>query len=218
MKHLKLTAALAATFSLGAFLLGGPPPAHDVEKDPTAAPAASKDNNPVSPLDFTVKTIDGKDKNLADYKGNVVMIVNVASRCGFTPQYKALEALHEKYGDKGLVIIGFPANDFHKQEPGTDEEIKEFCSSKYNVKFPMMSKISVKGDEKAPLYQFLTSDKTNGDFAGEIGWNFTKFVIDRNGNVIARYSSQTKPDAAKVTDEIEKALVAKAAEPKGDSK
>lgn len=219
MKRFKAFAAIAAAFSLGRILLGGPPPPHDVVKDPTTSPpAASKDNTPVSPLDFSVKSIDGKDQKLADYKGKVVLMVNVASKCGFTPQYKSLEAVYEKYSEKGLVIIGFPANNFNHQEPGTDEEIKEFCSSKYDVKFPLMSKISVKGDDKAPLYQFLTSDKSNGDFGGEIGWNFTKFLVDRNGNVIGRFSSQTTPDSATVTDTIEKALAAKPAEAKADSK
>lgn len=194
MKRLKAFAALTAILSVGRVLLGGPPPPHDVVKDPTTSPpAASKDNTPVSPLDFTVKTIDGKEQNLADFKGKVVLVVNVASHCGFTKQYKGLESIYQKYREKGFVIIGFPANDFGQQEPGTDAEIKEFCSATYDVKFPMMSKISVAGDDKAPLYQFLTSEKTNGDFSGEIGWNFTKFLIDRNGNVIARYSSQTTP-------------------------
>ncbi len=219
MKRFKAFAAIAAVFSLGRILLGGPPPAHDVVKDPTTAPpAASKDNTPVSPLDFTVKTIDGKEQKLADFKGKVVMMVNVASKCGFTKQYKGLESIYQKYSDKGFVIIGFPANNFGHQEPGTDAEIKEFCSATYDVKFPMMSKISVKGDDKAPLYQYLTSDQTNGDFGGEIGWNFTKFLIDRNGNVIARYSSQTTPESAAVSEEIEKALAAKPAEAKADTK
>ncbi len=210
-----LSVLAAAFFSVGAAVFGGPPAPHDVVKEPTTAPpAASKDNTPVSPLDFTVKTIDGKDQNLAAYRGKVVLMVNVASKCGFTPQYKALEALHEKYADKGLVVIGFPANNFNHQEPGTNEEIKEFCTSKYDVKFPLMDKISVKGNDTAPLYQFLTSEKTNGDFAGEIGWNFTKFLVDRNGNVIGRFSSQTKPDDAKVSGIIEKALEAKPAEAK----
>ncbi|MGN6627450.1 MAG: glutathione peroxidase, partial [Tepidisphaeraceae bacterium] len=134
-------------------------------------------------LAFTMKDIDGHDVNLADYKGKVVMIVNVASRCGFTPQYKGLEAIYEKYKDKGFVILGFPANNFKSQEPGSDADIKAFCTAKYNVSFPMFSKISVKGDDKAPLYQFLTQSETAGDFGGEIGWNFTKFLVDRNGQL-----------------------------------
>jgi glutathione peroxidase len=177
----------------------------DTVKDPTQA----SDKDKPSPLDFKVKDIDGKDVNLADYKGKVVMIVNVASKCGFTPQYKALEAVYEKYKDQGFVIIGFPANNFKSQEPGSNEEIKQFCSDKYNVTFPMMSKISVKGDDKAPLYKFLTEETTAGDFKGDISWNFNKFLVDRNGQVFARFASPTKPDDAQVTGAIEKALAAK---------
>jgi glutathione peroxidase len=178
----------------------------DTVKDP-AAPAADKADAKPSPLDFKMKDIDGKDVNLADYKGKVVMLVNVASRCGFTPQYKGLEALYKKYSDQGFVIIGFPANNFKSQEPGSNEEIKQFCSEKYNVTFPMMSKISVKGDDKAPLYKYLTED--TGDFKGDIGWNFTKFLVDRNGQVFARFASKTTPEDAQVTGAIEKALAAK---------
>jgi glutathione peroxidase len=174
----------------------------EVITDPTDKPAES------TPLQFTVKDIDGKDVNLADFKGRVVLIVNVASRCGNTPQYKPLEKLYEKYKDQGLVIIGFPANNFGAQEPGSDGQIKEFCESTYHVAFPMMSKISVKGDDKAPLYQYLTDEKTNGQFAGEIEWNFGKFLVDRNGAVIARIAPSTKPDSPKVVAEIEKALAA----------
>jgi glutathione peroxidase len=176
----------------------------DVVKEPTTAAANA------SPLDFVVKDIDGKDQNLADYKGKVVMIVNVASKCGFTPQYQQLEAVYKKYADRGFVIVGFPANNFKGQEPGSDEQIKQFCTSKYDVTFPMMSKVSVAGEDKTPVYKFLTEKPTAGDFAGEIGWNFNKFLIDRNGNIIARYNSKAKPDDAKVTEEIEKALDAKA--------
>jgi glutathione peroxidase len=202
--------ALAALVCSAVTSLGGPPPPHDVVKDPTSAPAApSADNSPVSPLDFTVKTIHGQDQHLSDFKGKVVMIVNVASKCGFTKQYKPLEAMYAKYADQGFVIVGFPANNFGQQEPGSNAQIEEFCKSTFDVKFPMMAKISVKGDDKAPLYKFLTDSATNGDFAGEIGWNFTKFIVDRNGNVIARFASQTSPDQPVVVDEIEKALAAK---------
>jgi glutathione peroxidase-family protein len=145
--------ALAAVMCSAVVSLGGPPPPHDVVKDPTNAPAApSADNSPVSPLDFSVKTITGEDKHLSDFKGKVVMIVNVASKCGFTRQYKPLEDLYAKYSDRGLVIVGFPANNFGQQEPGTNDEIDGFCKATYGVKFPMMAKISVKGDDKAPLY------------------------------------------------------------------
>src|SRR5580693_6175424 len=159
-----------------------------------------------SVYEFTLNSIDGQPAPLAAYKGKVLLVVNVASKCGFTPQYTALEALYEKYKNQGLVVIGFPANNFMGQEPGTDEEIKTFCSRNYNVSFPMYSKISVKGDDKAPLYQFLTDTTANPKTGGEIKWNFTKFLVDRNGKVIARFESAVKPDSAEVTSAIEKAL------------
>ena len=150
--------------------------------------------------EFTLNSIDGRPAPLAAYQGKVVLIVNVASRCGFTPQYAGLEALYEKYIDRGFVILGFPANNFGGQEPGTNEEIKTFCSSKYNVTFPMYSKISVKGDDKAPLYQFLTAT------GGEIQWNFTKFLVDKNGKVVARFEPKVTPESPEVAEAIEKAL------------
>lgn len=180
----------------------------DTVKEPTA-PVADKSEAKPSPLDFKMKDIDGKEVNLADYKGKVVMLINVASNCGYTKQYKGLEALYEKYKDQGFVIVGFPANNFGGQEPGSDEEIKKFCTSKFSVTFPMMSKISVKGDDKAPLYKFLTESPTAGDFAGDIGWNFTKFLVDRNGQVFARFASKTTPEDAELTGAVEKALAAK---------
>ena len=204
-----------AALALATAALAAAPKEKNKVKDPTAAPPAKGDaNSPASPLDFTVKDIDGKEQNLADYKGKVVLMVNVASRCGLTPQYGGLQALYDKYKDKGLVVIGFPANNFGGQEPGTEADIKEFCTSKYNVTFPMMSKISVKGDDKAPLYDWLTSEKTNPEFAGDVTWNFGKFLVDRNGNVIGRFDPGTKPGDAKVVGAIEKALAAKAAEEK----
>jgi len=156
--------------------------------------------------EFSLKSIDGQATPLANFKGKVVMIVNVASRCGFTPQYKELEAVYKKYKDQGLVILGFPANNFMGQEPGTDEEIKTFCSTKYNVTFPMFSKISVKGDDKAPLYQFLTDKNANPTTGGEIGWNFTKFLVNRDGKVIQRFDTKVKPDSPEVISAIETAL------------
>jgi glutathione peroxidase len=150
--------------------------------------------------EFTLNSIDGSPAPLSAYQGKVVLIVNVASRCGFTPQYAGLEALYEKYKDRGFVILGFPANNFGGQEPGTNEEIKTFCSTKYNVTFPMYSKISVKGDDKAPLYQFLT---TTG---GEIQWNFTKFLVDKSGQVVARFEPKVTPESPEVAAAIEKAL------------
>lgn len=156
-----------------------------------------------SVLDFTMKSIDGEDVSLRSFKGKVIMIVNVASKCGLTPQYEGLQKLHKTYGEKGLVILGFPANNFGKQEPGTDKEIRTFCTVNYGVEFPMFSKISVKGDDMHALYGFLTGDKTNPKFSGEIKWNFTKFLIDRDGNVINRFEPKTKPESDEVILAIE---------------
>jgi glutathione peroxidase len=171
------------------------------------ARAEDKGDKTVPPvLAFKMKSLDGKDVELAKYQGKVVLFVNVASKCGLTPQYKALQALHDKYSKEGLVIIGVPANEFGKQEPGTNEEIGEFCTSKYGVKFPMMAKEVVKGEDICPLYKHLTSKDTNPKFSGEIKWNFTKFLIGRDGTIIARFEPAVKPDAAEVTKAIEKEL------------
>jgi glutathione peroxidase len=157
-------------------------------------------------LEFTLNSIDGKPAPLSHYQGKVVLIVNVASRCGFTPQYTGLEKVYEKYKDQGFVILGFPANNFGAQEPGTNEEIKTFCSSKYSVTFPMYAKISVKGDDTHPLYQFLTDKQANPTTGGEIKWNFTKFLVGKDGKVIARFEPAITPESADVTAAIEKAL------------
>jgi glutathione peroxidase len=170
------------------------------------AACASLSAAPKSIYDFNLKTIDGEHVSLKTYQGKVVLLVNVASKCGFTPQYTALEAIYEKYKDRGLVIVGIPANNFGSQEPGTDEEIKKFCSSKYMVKFPMMSKVSVLGDDKTPLYIFLTGKDTDPKFSGDIKWNFTKFLFDRNGNPVARFEPNITPDSPEVTAAIESAL------------
>jgi glutathione peroxidase len=170
---------------------------------------AARGDDPVCVLEHTVKTIDGKDVNLADYKGKVLLIVNVASKCGYTPQYEGLQEVYAKYKDKGLVVLGFPANEFGKQEPGTDAQIKEFCTSKYSVTFPMFSKIVVKGDGIHPLYKFLTSKQTNPNFSGEIPWNFTKFLVDREGKVIARFDPKVAPESETLTEAVESALAAK---------
>jgi glutathione peroxidase len=156
--------------------------------------------------DFTMKSIDGDPVSLKSYHGKVVLLVNVASKCGFTPQYAALEALYEKYKDRGLVIVGIPANNFMSQEPGTDAEIKTFCTNKYNVTFPMMSKVSVKGDDETPLYLFLTDKSANPQIGGDIKWNFTKFLFDRDGKPVARFEPATKPDSPEVTSAIESTL------------
>ena len=203
MNRMSMLAVAGLVLASGAMLYAARPAPKDTIKEPSKMPAAA------SPLDFKVKDIDGKDVNLADHKGKVVLIVNVASRCGLTPQYEGLEALYDKYKDKGLVVLGFPANNFNGQEPGTNEEIKTFCSSKYNVSFPMMSKISVKGDDKHELYKFLTEGKAGDEFKGDVEWNFAKFLVDRNGNVIARFNSRTKPTDPQVGATIEKALAAK---------
>jgi glutathione peroxidase len=168
---------------------------------PALALAASK-----SVYDFTLNSIDGQPSPLSSFKGKVVMLVNVASKCGYTPQYSALESTYEKYKDRGLVIVGIPANNFGAQEPGTNEEIKTFCSRKYNVTFPMMAKVSVKGSDQTPLYQFLTDKTLNPTTGGEIKWNFTKFIFDRDGNAIARFEPEVTPDSPQVTAAIEKAL------------
>jgi len=159
-----------------------------------------------SVLDFTVKNIEGKEVKLESFRGKVLLIVNVASKCGYTPQYDGLQAIYAKYQSQGLVVLGFPANNFMGQEPGTNEEIKTFCATKYNVTFPMFSKISVKGDDIHPLYQLLTSKETNPEFGGDITWNFNKFLVDRTGKIIARFSTPDKPESEKVVQAIERAL------------
>jgi len=156
--------------------------------------------------DFSLEDIDHKEVNLGQYRGKVVMMVNVASRCGYTPQYEGLQKLYLKYKDRGFVILGFPANNFMAQEPGTDEEIKTFCSTKYSVTFPIFSKISVKGDDIHPLYKFLSSKETNPDFGGEIKWNFSKFLVDKSGKIIARFEPKVTPESDPVIQAIEKAL------------
>ena len=162
--------------------------------------------SPKSVLDFTMRDIDGKEVKLKKYKGDVLLLVNVASKCGYTPQYRGLESVYKKYKEQGLVVMGFPANNFFWQEPGTDEEIKTFCTTKYNVTFPMFAKISVKGGEIHPLYKFLTSKQTNPEFGGAVSWNFNKFLVDRAGKVVARFSSDDEPESGKVVQAIEQAL------------
>ncbi|MBA4389114.1 MAG: glutathione peroxidase [Verrucomicrobia bacterium] len=158
--------------------------------------------------DFTMRDIDGKDTSLSVFKGKVLLLVNVASKCGFTGQYAGLEKLHNTYTNRGFAVLGFPANDFLGQEPGTDAEIKSFCTLTYGVSFPMFSKISVKGKSMHPLYTFLTSKETNPSFGGSISWNFNKFLIGRDGAILARFGSTTKPDDKGLIEAIEKALKA----------
>ncbi|MBU1700288.1 MAG: glutathione peroxidase [Candidatus Eisenbacteria bacterium] len=161
---------------------------------------------------ISVTKIDGTKTALGEYKGDLLLIVNVASKCGFTGQYEGLQALYEKYADQGFKVLGFPANNFMNQEPGSNEEIAKFCSAKFNVTFPMFEKISVKGKDMHPLYQFLTSEKLNPGFGGEIGWNFNKFLISREGRVIGRFGSRTAPNDEELISMIEKGLMG--AEPK----
>ena len=156
-----------------------------------------------SPLSGTMKSIDGSDVDLGSYRGKVVLIVNVASRCGATPQYAGLQDLYEKYQDQGFVILGFPANDFGGQEPGSDEQIMEFCTSKYDVSFPMFSKITVKGGDNAKLYEVLTE---TSDPSGEIGWNFEKFLIAKDGSIAGRFKTRVAPNDPAVVAAIEAEL------------
>jgi len=164
-------------------------------------------------LNFDMQTLKGEDVNLAEkYEGKVVLLVNVASRCGLTPQYEALQALHKKYEKKGLAIVGVPCNQFGGQEPGDAEAIESFCQENYGVEFDLLSKVNVKlkKPDQSPLYKYLTSKKTNPEHAGEISWNFEKFLFNREGEVVARFSPKTKPDAEKVVGKIEQELAKEA--------
>lgn len=152
---------------------------------------------------FTMKTIDGKDQPLSSYKGKVLLLVNVASKCGHTPQYENLEATYRRYKDRGFVILGFPANNFGGQEPGSDAEIKEFCKTKYDVTFNLFSKISVKGEDQHPLYKYLT---TETPFKGDVKWNFQKYLVDKKGNVVAMFPTKVKPTDEEVVQKIEALL------------
>ncbi len=171
------------------------PPSEERAKEPATDPYV---------LGCTVVDIDGKDVDLAQFKGKVVLMVNVASKCGFTPQYKGLEALYQAKHDRGLVVLGFPANNFMGQEPGTNTEIKEFCSAKYGVTFPMFEKISVKGEDIHPLYKTLTTQAS--PIGGDVGWNFTKYLVNREGKVVAKYDSRIKPDDAAMLKRIDELL------------
>jgi glutathione peroxidase len=161
-------------------------------------------------LNEEMETLEGKKVNLAEkYKGKVVLLVNVASKCGNTPQYKPLEVLHEKYADQGLAIVGVPCNQFRGQEPGSAKDIAEFCEKNYGVKFDMMAKVDVNGDDATPLYKKLTAKETDPEFPGKITWNFEKFLFDRDGNVVARFAPKTQPDSKEVVSAIEKELAKK---------
>ena len=171
------------------------------------AVSAMNEEKTVPPvLNFKMNDLSGKPIDLSQFQGKVVLFVNVASKCGLTPQYKGLQALYEKYQDKGFVIIGVPANEFGGQEPGTDAEIAKFCSTEYNVTFPMLSKVVVKGKGQTPLYQHLTSKETNPKFSGEIQWNFTKFLISRTGEIVNRFEPRVSPESAEMKKAIEAEL------------
>ena len=193
---LTLSLAVVTAFILGVSLLVNSTPAN----------GAASEGAVNSIYDIDVKDIKGNTFKLDRYKGQVMLIVNVASQCGYTPQYAGLQKLYETYQSQGLVVLGFPANNFGGQEPGTEAEIVEFCSMKYNVKFPMFSKISAAGADIHPLYRFLTDKQTNPQFAGKINWNFNKFLIDRQGQPVARFDSSDKPESEKVIRAIEAAL------------
>jgi len=156
--------------------------------------------------DFTLESIDGESMPLSNFKDRVALLVNVASRCAYTPQYSALESIYGKYKERGFVVIGIPANNFGEQEPGSNQEIKTFCIRTYKVTFPMMAKVSVDGPDMAPLYRFLTDKTTHPKTGWEIGWNFTKFLVGRDGQVAARFDSEIEPDSKLLTTAIEKAL------------
>lgn len=163
------------------------------------------DNTDSSVYNFNLKDIDGNEVSLEQYKGKVLMIVNVASKCGYTPQYEGLQKIYESYKDEGFVILGFPANNFKGQEPGSNEEIKQFCTLEYGVEFPMFSKVSVKGDDQADLFKYLTSEP-NPDFKGDIEWNFEKFLIGKDGSLVRRFRSAIKPESEEIAEAIEKEL------------
>ena len=168
--------------------------------------ASDKENSMARIYEIEVDRIDGKTIPLEQYRGKTLLIVNTASRCGFTGQYDGLQNLYDSYGDQGLVVLGFPSNDFMKQEPGNNDEIAAFCKLNYGVTFPMFAKVSVKGDEQHPLYGFLTSKETNPEFGGKISWNFNKFLISKDGQIINRFGSRTKPNDKKLVAAIEGAL------------
>lgn len=172
----------------------------------TGCTSAPKEVDMKNFYDIEVKTIGGDAVKMEHYKGQTLLIVNTASKCGFTGQYDGLQKLYDTYKEQGFVVLGFPSNDFLKQEPGSNEDIASFCRINYGVTFPMFSKISVKGAEQHPLYAYLTSAETNPDFAGKISWNFNKFLVSRNGEVINRFGSRVKPSDESLIEALEKAL------------
>ena len=213
-KVFSLPAVLMAVAVLAAAILGCEPGTADSEAKPQTRTPQSERNamprepnaEPQSVHDFTMTDIDGNEVDLGQYRGKVMLLVNVASKCGFTGQYEGLQDLYDTYKDRGLVILGFPANNFMGQEPRTNAEIKQFCSTTYGVTFPMFAKISVKGSDQHPLYAFLTDKAMNPEHGGKISWNFNKFLVDRGGRIVNRFGSRTKPQDAKVIEAVESAL------------
>ena len=173
------------------------------------AMAAEKDDKTPAALNFKMKSLTGKEVDLAKYQDKVLLVVNVASACGYTPQYRPMQALHEKYSGQGLAVLGFPCNQFGKQEPGNEQQIQQFCDTKFGVKFDMFAKVDVNGPAACGLYQHLTKVDAKPEGAGKIGWNFEKFVIGRNGEVVARFSAGTEPDDPEVIKVIEAELAKK---------
>jgi glutathione peroxidase len=193
MKHVALTISLAAV-AAAAFLLAGAEPQAGAEEP--SSPAV---------IDHTVTTLEGDSLDLSTFRGRPLLIVNTASKCGYTPQYAGLQRVYERYGERGLVILGFPSNDFGGQEPGTASEIGAFCQKNYGVTFPMMAKVHAKGADIAPIYRTLTEETPEG-IRGEIKWNFTKFLVDGDGHVVARFGSSVEPEDAELVAAIEKLL------------
>lgn len=200
--------AIGCSSVFGALLAGCTPQSESDSSEPgetTAAEEASDTGDrPSNLLDFTMKTIDGEDQSLDIYQGDVILVVNVASRCGLTPQYQALEALYREHQDAGFTVLAFPANNFNGQEPGSNEEIREFCTSKYQVTFPMFAKISVLGDDQDPLYAWLSTQPD--PIGGEPQWNFTKFLVNREGEVVQRFEPRTAPDDPAVVEAVNRLL------------
>lgn len=191
-RHVWLSWTLATVVGLAGTAQGA-----DSSSQPAATPPA---------LNFSVKSLHGKDVPLKTYQGKVLLVVNVASKCGLTPQYQQLVALYEKYGPQGLAILAFPCNQFANQEPGTPEEIEQFCRTNYGVKFDLFAKVEVNGPQACPLYKYLTAQPTKPKGPGKIAWNFEKFIIGRNGQVVARFEPRTRPDAPEVVQVIEAEL------------
>lgn len=187
-----------------------PDPTSPVANENGAPDPPSTQETEMTALSYDMTTLAGETVSLSKYKGNVVLMVNVASECGLTPQYEQLQALHQKYSEQGLSVIGFPCNQFGGQEPGTAEEIQQFCRHNYGVEFDLFEKVDVNGENACDLYKYLTQLETQPKGPGDIGWNFEKFLIDRDGNVVARYDPRTTPDAPELVEAIETALAAPA--------